>query len=623
MKRHEFSPRKKDLKKVIRSIIQGIILIGLIWLIVVTLYPAKGYEHTDKEKYVQTKDGFIALSYFGVDRTGSETLISTNRLEKHLKALKDSGYVTITQQDILNYYNNDEKLPSKGLLLMFEDGRRDTAIFSQKILEKLNYKSTILTYAQNLEKKDPKFLDGDDLLDMDKDDFWEFGTNGYRLEFINVFDRYGKFLNRLNNKEFQRISPYLDRRYNHYLMDYIRDEYGVPMEDFKQMQQRIAYDYGQIDEVYTEIMGRVPILYTLMHANTGQFGTNDKVSNENEKWIYDLFKINFNREGNALNTNKASIYNLNRLQVQPYWYTNHLLMKIWDDTKQGVAFISGDMERKSYWDTLLGQSEFIKDTIILTSLPKDRGLMFLKNSNNYKDVNLSVELKGNKVGTQTIYLRADEGLKSYISVQLRDNIVYICEKIQGEKQRTLFSVDLNVHDGIDFQSKDENRLEAEIQELNTEIKYAEDAEEAKEKGILLKEKMKEKAQSIEDGNTAYIPEIEISEPGDRLFDINLMGNKINIYVDEKLLVENLQVDILGKGAVYLESSFSGYGYSQRNLSDDVYDGVFKNLVIKKAESQLSKDGDVLYDNRLSGMVKIKYSIKSKWESVLNWFIETL
>ncbi|WP_026894753.1 glycoside hydrolase [Clostridiisalibacter paucivorans] len=623
MKRHEFSPRKKDLKKVIRSIIQGIILIGLIWLIVVTLYPAKGYEHIDKEKYVQTKDGFIALSYFGVDRTGSETLISTNRLEKHLNALKDSGYVTITQQDILNYYNNDEKLPSKGLFLMFEDGRRDTAIFSQKILEKLNYKSTILTYAQNLEKKDPKFLDGDDLLDMDKGDFWEFGTNGYRLEFINVFDRYGKFLNRLNNKEFQRISPYLDRRYNHYLMDYIRDEYGVPMEDFKQMQQRIAYDYGQIDEVYTEIMGRVPILYTLMHANTGQFGTNDKVSNENEKWIYDLFKINFNREGNALNTNKASIYNLNRLQVQPYWYTNHLLMKIWDDTKQDVAFISGDMERKSYWDTLLGQSEFIKDTIILTSLPKDRGLMFLKNSNNYKDVNLSVELKGNKVGTQTIYLRADEGLKSYISVQLRDNIVYICEKIQGEKQRTLFSVDLNVHDGIDFQSKDENRLEAEIQELNTEIKYAEDAEEAKEKGILLKEKMKEKAQSIEDGNTAYIPEIEISEPGDRLFDINLMGNKINIYVDEKLLVENLQVDILGKGAVYLESSFSGYGYSQRNLSDDVYDGVFKNLVIKKAESQLSKDGDVLYDNRLSGMVKIKYSIKSKWESVLNWFIETL
>lgn len=617
MRKHEFSSKRKDIKKIIRSIMEAVVLMGLMWLVIVALLPSDGYVHSDQEEYIQDQDGFVALSYFGVDRTGTKTLINSNRLEKHLRALKESGYVTITQEDILNYYNNGKKLPAKSLFLMFEDGRRDTAIFSEKILEKMNYKATMLTYAQNLEKKDAKFLRADDLLDMEKGSFWEFGTNGYRLEFINVFDRHGNFLNVLNNNEFQMLSPYLDRRYNHYLMDYIRDEYGVPMEDLNQMQERIAYDYKRIKDVYTNSIGRVPILYTLMHSNTGQFGTNDKVSKENEKWIHDLFKMNFNREGNSLNTKKSSIYDLTRMQPQAYWYTNHLLMKIWDDTKQKVAFVSGDLERKGYWDTLIGASEFIKDTIALTSMPGDKGLMRLKESNAYKDIHLSVELKGNKVGTQTIYLRANDHLQNYVAVKLRDNVVYVYEKREKKEPKELFSLDLNIHDGIVFQSQDENKLEAEREALKTQIKYADEADVAKEKAVLLKEKMQMKAASIEDGNKAYVPEIEISEPGDRLLEITLVGNKMDIQIDEKPLIENLKINGLNEGSVYLESSFSGYGYSQRNLLDDVYDGVFKNLVIKNAQNQ------VLYDNRLSGMEKIKDRAKSKWEAVMNWFIQTL
>lgn len=51
---------------------------------------------------------------------------------------------------------------------MFEDGRTDTAIFSQKITEEYNYKSTILTYADKFEKEDSKFLKPNDLKDLEK-----------------------------------------------------------------------------------------------------------------------------------------------------------------------------------------------------------------------------------------------------------------------------------------------------------------------------------------------------------------------------------------------------------------------------------------------------------------------
>ncbi len=77
-------------------------------------------------------------------------------------------------------------LPDKALFLLFEDGRRDTAIFSQKIMEKYNYKATMFTYADKFEKNDPKFLMPKDLLKLVDSSYWELGTNGYRLEYINV-----------------------------------------------------------------------------------------------------------------------------------------------------------------------------------------------------------------------------------------------------------------------------------------------------------------------------------------------------------------------------------------------------------------------------------------------------
>jgi hypothetical protein len=44
-------------------------------------------------------------------------------------------------------------------------------------------------------------------------------------------------------EDYFKISQYVKREYNHYLMDFIRDENDVPMESFQQMQERIAGDY--------------------------------------------------------------------------------------------------------------------------------------------------------------------------------------------------------------------------------------------------------------------------------------------------------------------------------------------------------------------------------------------
>ena len=561
MKTKRFSPKKKDRIKIIRGTLQGIVLLVLLIVILKAVFTFSQYKPYDYNDLTSNEDnGFIAVSYFGVDRAGSDTLISTESLEKQLKALKDNGYVTITQQDILDYYNEGKELPDKALFLLYEDGRRDTAIFAQKIMEKYNYKATMLTYADKFEKNDPKFLMPEDLTELLDSSYWELGTNGYRLEYINVFDKENKYLGQLSSTEFSKLSDTINRNYNHYLMDFIRDEYNIPLETYSEMEERINSDYEELSEIYTRELGSVPILYSLMHSNTGQFGTNDKVSSINGKWIKDLFSMNFNREGYSLNTRESSIYDLTRIQPQSYWSTNHLLMRIWDDTKGEMNFVVGDEEKSRDFQEVKGQAEFIDDTIILTSLPKDKGLIKLLNSDNYKDIKISTELNGNIIGSQAIYFRASDDLKDSLCVKLINNNINIIETINGDEE-ILYSLDLN--------------------------------------------------------NGKDINEVDIKESDSKKIEININDNKLNLTLDGKIIVEGLEVKNTNKGGIYLEATWGEYGYSQRNIADDVYDGVFKKFKVSEINDT------ILYDSSLKGFDLIRYNLRNYFNKVINCFIKYL
>lgn len=561
MKYKEISPKRKDRKKVIRGIIQGLILLVLLIIAIRAIFTFSEYSQYDYNAVSNNEDnGFIVISYFGVDRNGTNTLISTESLENQLKSLKDNGYVTITQQDVLDYYNNGKALPSKALLLLFEDGRRDTAIFAQKIMEKYNYKATMLTYADKFSKNDPKFLMPKDLKDLVKSSYWELGTNGYRLEYINIFDKDDNYLGELTSNEFSEVSSEIRRNYNHYLMDYIRDENNVPKETYSEMNERIDYDYEKLYDIYNKELGTIPILYALMHSNTSQFGTNDKVSEINKKWINEIFSMNFNREGFSLNTRDSSIYDLTRMQPQAYWSTNHLLMRVWDDTKQDIDFVVGDEEKAKSFQNIKGEAEFKDDTIILTSLPEDQGIIKLIDSEDFKNIKLSVEINGNIIGSQAIYLRASDDLKNSLRFKIINNNIEIIESIDG-KEKLLYSEDLN--DGRD------------------------------------------------------INDIDINEKGNKKVNITLNENKLDITLDGETVVEELEVQNIEKGSIFLGSAWGEYGYSQRNIADDVYDGVFKKLKVTEI------DEAVLYDASLKGTELIKYNFKNYFEKVINWFITNL
>ena len=612
--------RRKNRRKKVRTALEFACIAAALFVLMELFFTLKTYDPAAAAAAGAQDKGFIALSYFGVDRNGdTSTLIGKEELRRHLAELKSQGYVTISQQDVLDYYREGKKLPERSLFLMFEDGRRDTAIFAQEIMEDLNFKATMMTYPEKFAKKDTKFLSPKDLHEMESSTFWEMGSNGYRLAYINVFDRYDDFLGELDPLRFDMVRGCLGRRYNHYLMDYIRDKDGVPTESERQMERRVAYDYARLRDIYGEELGYVPKAHVLMHANTGRFGNNPRVSAVNEREIRDSFPMNFNREGFVLNKRTSSLYDLTRMQPQPYWPINHLLMRINYDTDGGLSYIEGREEGRRAWELKEGALECRDETLILTTLPEGKAVARL-DIENLKDLRLEAELEGNAFGSQQIFLRSSTDLSDAVCVTLVNDQLVVTE-IAGGAKRELYREKLPMILGEKILSVEEVRKEAKIAENEAFARYAPSPAAANEYMGRANEERETYAAAVEDGAAPYEGRESFHRRGKCRLVIHLTGDRLSVEVDGHTGPEDLAVSRTERGAVFLGASWQGEAWSQRNLADDVYDGVFKRVRVLTETGRESKEERVLYTSEYKGWEKAKYRAGEIWDAVLRWFLE--
>lgn len=554
--------------------------------------PAPEALSTMTGKAVQRDRGFVALSYVGVGPKEGETIISDVRLAKHLRALKERGFETISQDDLYRYYYQGGSLPERSLFLFFEDGRMQSARLAHPMLQKLDYTASMLSYANTLVDRDPLFLTGTELSILEKTGNWELGTNGYRLSYINVFDRHENYLGEMTPVEFQYVAPYIRREYDHFLMDFVRDKNDIPTESLEQMQARIGNDYKLMDQVYRAETGSLPMLYTLMHSNTGQFGTNATVSAENEKWIHSYFKLNFNREMHSVNTLNDSAFDLTRMQPQSYWSVNHLLMRIADDMGLlgEMPFELGNKQRAEAWTILQGAAEWDENTVRVTTLPEGEGRLRLNGSEQWSNYTVQVRLDGNKLGKQALELLADPDAHAYAAVELdRKTLRLYAGSAGNTTAEPLWELDMDLFDGVVHQTWEENRQEAMGVEIKQKISQSYLPAESRR---IAADLIRAKADKSNTNEEAYIPDITLRDDGSRQLKLQVAEGKLTIWLDEREVLSAFALPVQATGGIALRSAWAQHGFSQRNLADDVYDGDFADLLILGANGK-----DILVDYR--------------------------
>lgn len=574
---------KKNCTKLIKTIIQFAILLVVGTILYREFFVVNYYKEPDKAAW-SNKKGFIALSYFGVGRSGTPKLVDKKLLDEELKVLHDQGYTTISQQDILDYYSSGKPLPDKALFLSFEDGRNDSSLFTQPLLEKYNLKATFLSYANKLHNSEQKFVQPKEMHSMMDSGYWEMGSNGYRLTYINLFDKDGNYIGVKDESELANVQNL--EYYNHYLMDFIRDENMIPLEDRNHMEARINKDYELMQDNYNNELGFVPKTYMIMHANALYSGMNKLVEDVNSANIHRLFQLHFNREGNVFNGETVDPYNLTRVQVAPFWYTNHLLMKIQKDTGQQVEFINGDKRFSQKWTAISGAAQFTNNRIVLTSLPAKSGLLVLNDSGDLNKATLHTKLSGNVVGKQSIYVRYDQEKDSFVRIILDNNTIYVEQKKPGQAVEQI-----------------ETRKLQDISWKAEDLAYSKATVYSKEQ--------------ISARNPAEDEAYPTNIKGSREIEINLDENSLNISVDKSPLIDHLVIDdSISRGSIALESQ-----YSKVNKKDDIYDGVFEDVQVVNKDERTGQS-TVVFTNKLSGVQKVIDSISNAVNSAIDWAINT-
>lgn len=572
--------KAKNRRKIIRSVIQLIIVLILGFILIRAAFILTQYEEVDVSR--DNNKGFVSLSYFGVSRGESSKYVSRENLDKQLSLLAEQGYKTITQKDIIDFYEKGKPLPDKALYLSFEDGRTDSSIFAQNILEKLNYKATMFTYANKMDTKDSKFLRPRHLKLMEKSGYWELGSNGYRLTYINVYNEQGQSLGVIDENDVP--DKMMIEYYNHYLMDFIRDEYMIAAETRKEMESRIEADYQLIHDIYEANFGEVPKAYAIMHANAMYNNMEKLVEKANDQEIKKMFAMHFNLEDEAFNKRSDDIYNLSRLQVSPYWATNHLMMKIKQSSKSNVDFEIGDQKLAKKWTVTDGVAEFIDNEIILTSPPSREGKLFF-NKELPQTYELTFDFNGNVVGEQSVFLSYDRKTYSYVRMMLKDNEIHIYEKLPNESEKLV-----------------ERSFLKEIEWSGEDYAF--------NKATVYSYKDTQKGSRIDDD------EYPRNLKNKRHFTIEVKEKEIKLAIDKEYTVtiprsEKLIGNIFGFGASY---SKKDTGYEQ--YADDIYDTYVENINV------MDKQEHVIFTNEYTKWDKVKYEITTRFNRVVDYFIET-
>ena len=105
--------------------------------------------------------------------------------------------------------------------------------------------------------------------------------------------------------------------------------------------------------------------------------------------------------------------------------------------------------------------------------------------------------------------------------------------------------------------------------------------------------------------------------------ILLRDNLLSVEIDGHTGPRELPMRLTERGSIFLGASWKGEAWSQRNLADDVYDGVFHQVRILTNTGRTGGEERVIYSSEYTGWEKTKKNMADQWNAVINWFLEYL
>jgi len=349
--------------------------------------------------------GFYALAYEGVTDSDDPRYVSPDRLEEHLKALRNAGFNTITPADVEAYYYDDKPLPEHAVMLLFEGGRKDHIVRATPRLIMDRFIGVLCVPTTVTDKWGSHFVSRSDLRRLARSSHWQLASMGHEaIDMINVDDQnhQGHFLSR---RKWSRHG---------------RETDGL-------FEDRIVRDYRKASDILVGAGGRPVSAYLYPYGDAAQGAESDPLAEMiNRGAVREFHKLAFTQEGRPFNDYYNDPYALSRLRARGDWSGEELVqyLKEWmSDFRPVTGFTQADR-----WQ-ILGLKNTETDEITLG----DRQSALLRGSGSWSDLEFSAVADVPTGSMAIVYFRFS-GSHAYIRLTIHESGIRIQEKRAGKLQ---------------------------------------------------------------------------------------------------------------------------------------------------------------------------------------------
>jgi peptidoglycan/xylan/chitin deacetylase (PgdA/CDA1 family) len=145
------------------------------------------------------REGVLVLSYHDLTRQPhNEYTVTPRAFAAQMAALKQAGFHSIGAAEFAAFHAGAPvRLPSRPLLITFDDGAKGTWIYADRILARLGFEATVFLITGDVSHHQPYYLDWAEVEAMQATGRWSFGSHtdeGHGLIASNNSGDTGPFL---------------------------------------------------------------------------------------------------------------------------------------------------------------------------------------------------------------------------------------------------------------------------------------------------------------------------------------------------------------------------------------------------------------------------------------------
>ena len=211
--------------------------------------PGEVYQKTD----FKTAVSIPVLTYHGAVGSADAVNVEIDTFIDQMKALKRSGWQTITIDEYYKWYKGETSVPEKSFLLTFDDGRKDGYYPVEPILNALDYNAAVfvITKYSFLEEKSTYYLTQEELLEMQESGHWEIQSHAYEV-----------------HDDLAKISAEGDLGHALSNLLWLEDEGRLETEE--EFRARIFRDFSESKRVIEEAIGREVLSFAFPFGDFGE-----------------------------------------------------------------------------------------------------------------------------------------------------------------------------------------------------------------------------------------------------------------------------------------------------------------------------------------------------------------